>query len=84
MAYPYHYTRKPRLSGDAFDERAALTDDEIKTVKAIRDAFKTTDSAYCCSGHVPTQVKRPSIFYPLTPATFATEWTKDETMIPTR
>jgi len=72
-------TSDPKFLGG---KRAALTDDEIKTVEAIRDAFKATDSAYCCSGHVPTEVKRPAIFYAVTPATFATEWTKDEMPIP--
>ena len=72
-------TSQPGLSGD---ERAALTDDEIKTIKAIQEAFRATDSAYCCSGHVSPEVKRPTIFYAVTPATFATEWTEGETPIP--
>ena len=62
-------------------ERAPLTDDEIKTVKAIRAAFKATDSAYCCSGRVPVEVKRPTVLYAHTPATFATEWVNGETPI---
>ena len=61
--------------------RAPLTDEETKIVEAMLDAFKATDSAYCCSGHVPAEVERPGIFYATTPATFATKWTKDETPI---
>jgi hypothetical protein len=70
-------------SGSLCDERAPLTKPEIKIVTAMRAAFKKTDSAYCFSGHVPTEVKRPAIFYATTPATFATEWTKEETAIST-
>ena len=64
--------------------RAALTDDEVETVKAIRASFKATASAYCCSGRVPLEVKRPTIFYAATPVTFATEWMKGETPIPSK
>ena len=68
-------TAKPKFLGG---RRAALTRHEIETVKAIRDAFKATDSVYCCSGHVPAEVKRPAIFYALAPATFATEQSEHE------
>jgi len=61
--------------------RAPLTDEETKIVEAMLDAFKATDSAYCCSGHVPVGVARPGVFYAITPATFATEWTKGETPV---
>ena len=71
-------------TGSLDGERAPLTADEIKAVKAIRDAFKATDSAYCCSSHVPAEVKRPTIFYAVTPATFVTEWTKGETQLPSK
>jgi hypothetical protein len=65
------------------EKRAPLTDEGKEIVMALRNAFKATDSAYCFSGHVPIEVKRPAIFYAVTPATFATGWTKDETPIPT-
>lgn len=71
-------TSGPELSGG---KRAALTDDEIKTVKAIQAALKATNSAYCCSGCVPLEVKRPMIFYAVTHAMSVTEWTKGETPI---
>jgi hypothetical protein len=70
-------------SGSLGDERAPLTKQEIKIVTAMRAALKKTDSAYCFSGHVPAEVKRPAMFYATTPATFATEWTKVETAIST-
>ena len=71
------------MSASNGDERGPLTDGEKEIVMALRNAFKAADSAYCCSGHVPIEVKRPAIFYAVTPATFATDWTKDATPIPT-
>ena len=68
----------PKSSMPANGIRAPLTGEEAKIVGAMLDAFKATDSAYCCSGHVPTEVARPVIFYAITPATIATNWTKDE------
>jgi len=53
--------------------RAPLTDEETKIVEAMLDAFKATDSAYCCSGHVPLEVARAGVFYAVTPATFTTK-----------
>ena len=71
-------TSGPELSGG---KRAPRTDDEIKTVTAIQAALKATESAYCCSGCVPLEVKRPMIFYTVTHAMSDTEWTKGETQI---
>jgi len=71
----------PETSKPANRVRAPLTDEETKTVKAMLRGFRATDSAYCCSGHVPVEVERPGIFYAITPATFVTKWTKDETPI---
>lgn len=68
-------------SGLVGGKRAALTAHEIKNANAIRNAFKATDSVYCCSGHVPLEAKRPTVFYSITPATFITPWTQGETPI---
>jgi len=64
--------------------RPSLSKDEVSVVMALRHALKATDSTFCCTGHVPLDVKRPVIFYATTPAIFAiTEEKPDGTTIST-